>query len=465
MSFLAKGFLDGVWYVYDRMLKKTDINFSKVRNQNTKQLESHLGDGAYGITYKNRTKPTNYTRRNGAFKFYYNHNDRPPPNPTANYNKARKIANITGNNNQRLQIVKGYKKNDLPNNVVKRLQGIGRMPTSNNVNLPVIRMPYLGINLEVATEPGNIARTRDIPISILIIQCYELMKQIDKIRKKQMRHGDIKIDNIMIHPESGKMTLVDFDHFGNFDGFYGELLNIDNDIKRLSEVVPPEFICIRAMRDTIVYNRNSNKGNDKAKRIRSYSDFMLHRYMEGQLLDFLKCINKNEEEGKEYFLESFNSNISLLDDILKENIKFYDIKSIHAGELMHDTKLINYFMNYFDYYGFGVAMTMFFSKLYPMNKPYHNRSEMDALYEVRTLLMSMCDFARVARPEPETVLKIMEEIMQRNSVSMNQVIHTPVAANYTPSTPVAANHMTRVPTVASRAPVTPRKKLLKKDGT
>lgn len=447
-------FLDGIWHLYDRMFKKTNINFSTLRNQNTKKIKSHLGDGGYGITYKNHTKPTNYTRRNGVFKLYYNHKNRPPPNPTANYNKARKIANITGNNNQRLQIVKGYKKNDLPNNVVKRLQEIGRMPTSNNVNLPVIRMPYLGINLEVATEPGNIARTRDIPISILIIQCYELMKQIDKIRKKRMRHGDIKIDNIMIHPESGKMTLIDFDHFGNFEsGFYGELLNIDNNITTLSEVIPPEFICIRAMRDTIVYNRNSNKADDKAKRIRSYSDFMFHRYIEGQLLDFLKCINKNEEEGKEYFLESFNSNISLLDDKLKESIKFDD-----EGQLLPNTQLINYFMNYFDYYGFGMAMTMFFSKLYPMNKPYHNHSEMDALYEVRALLMSMCNFARVARPEPETVLKIMEEIMQRNSVSMNQAIHTPVAANYTPSIPVAANHMTRVPTVAIRAARTPRKK-------
>jgi len=74
------------------------------------------------------------------------------------------------------------------------------------------------------------------------------------------------------------------------------------------------------------------------------------------------------------------------------------------------------------------------------------------------LLMSMCDFARVARPEPETVLKIMEEIMQRNSVSMNQVIRIPVAANRAPSILDAANHMTRVPTVAIRAARTPRKK-------
>ena len=115
-------------------------------------------------------------------------------------------------------------------------------------------------------------------------------------------------------------------------------------------------------------------------------------------------------------------------------------------------------MNYFDYYGFGMAMTMFFSKLYPMNKPYHNRSEMDALYEMRALLMSMCDFARVARPEPDTIVKIMEDIMLRNSVSMNQAIRIPVAANYKSSIPVVANHMTRVPTVAIRAARTPRKK-------
>ena len=450
---------DIFWWMYDRMFKKTNINYSKIRNQNTKQLKSVLGVGTYGITYKNRTKPTNHTRRNGAFKLYYN-DLQLKPNPTANYNKARKMANITGNNNQRLQIVKGCKKSDLPNNVTAHLIETGGMPTCNdNSDLPIIRMPYLGINLEDATEDANITRTRDIPISILIIQCYQLMKQIDKIRKKQMRHGDIKIDNIMIHPESGKMTLIDFDLFGNFEGgFYNDLIKVYGEITKLSEIFPPEFICIRAIRDTIVYNRNSNKGNNKAKRIYSFSDFMFGRYMKGRILEFLECINKNEEEGKEYFLESFKSNISLLDGMFKESIKFYDETSKYAGQLMYDTRLINYFMNYFDYYGFGIAMTMFFNKLYPMNKPYHNHSEMDALYEVRALLMSMCDFARVARPEPDTIVKIMEEIMLRNSISTNQEVRIPVATNYAPIAPIATNSVPRIPVAASRAPVTPRKK-------
>ena len=103
-------------------------------------------------------------------------------------------------------------------------------------------------------------------------------------------------------------------------------------------------------------------------------------------------------------------------------------------------------------------MTMFFNKLYPMNKLYHNHSEMDALYEVRALLMSMCDFSRVNRPEPDTVLKIMEEIMLRNSISTNQAIRIPVATNSAPIAPVATNYAPRIPVVASRAPVTPRKK-------
>ena len=455
MSFVV----DGLWHMYDRMFKKKNINYSTLRNKNTKQLESLLGDGGFGITYKNHTKPTNYTRRNGAFKFYFNH-PQLKPNPTANYNKARKMANITGNNNQRLQIVKGCKKSDLPNNVTARLIEIGGMPTCNdNSDLPIIRMPYLGINLEKATEAANIARTHDIPISVLIIQCYELMKQINKLRKKRMQHGDIKTDNIMINPESGKMTLIDFDLFENFDnGFYGGHLNVDNNIKKLSIVLPPEFICIRAIRDTIVYNRENNKGNNKAKRIRSSSDFMFSRYVKGGILEFLECINKNEEEGKEYFLESFKSNISLLDGMFKESIKFYDETSNYARQLMYNARLINYFMNYFDYYGFGIAMTMFFNKLYPMNKLYHNHSEMDALYEVRALLMSMCDFSRVNRPEPDTVLKIMEEIMLRNSISTNQAIRIPVATNSAPIAPVATNYAPRIPVVASRAPVTPRKK-------
>jgi len=116
-------------------------------------------------------------------------------------------------------------------------------------------------------------------------------------------------------------------------------------------------------------------------------------------------------------------------------------------QTVRNKEIVDYFMNYFDYYGFGMVMTMFFNKLYPMNMffnklyPTNNpertlhrenvsnqeiiesfrtmceddisESQIVAFYDMRVLLITMCDFSRKNRPEPDNVFEEMGQIMYK----------------------------------------------------
>jgi len=364
------------------------INFSTLRKKASKSEKSRIGKGAFGMTFKNP---------GGVYKFYFKRvaasNQKVPKHDlNANYNRAHTVATITGNKNQQFQIVNGFTKNDFPNNVRNLLLKIGKMPT-NNTNLPVIRMPYLGIDLHRATNTdGNKAKIRMIPISILMIQCYELMKQIDKIRKKQMCHGDMKIDNIMIDPKTGKMTIIDFDFFAEFKNLYLEYSNIITRIMRtkgtaIPQYIPPEILYIISI----------------GENIDSY--LFYKKYCNGGMMFFLECIGiKGEKDVKDYFDDSFKNNRTYVHPFI------FSITD-NGGNEVRNMKISNNIMNYFDYFGFGMVMTMFFSRLYPKEPNYKNGEERDAYHKMRKLLMNMCDFSIQKRPLPDNVLQEMQQIM------------------------------------------------------
>jgi hypothetical protein len=108
-----------------------------------------------------------------------------------------------------------------------------------------------------------------------------------------------------------------------------------------------------------------------------------------------------------------NSLVSLL-VISIQNQRHYNIDKANQ-------ELINALMNYFDYFRFGMTMTMFFSALYPMNN--HNQfinrknNSLDpvhkAFYDMRVLLIQMCQFSIKDRPEPDTVFTKMGTIVKK----------------------------------------------------
>lgn len=367
------------------------IHYATLRNKESKERREFLGFGASGFTYGIYTGKSKHPKYVNRVSFNGN-----PNTIKAIHNKAQSMARITGNNQQIVEIVEGFTVNDLPSSIPARMiNKIRKTPI-----LSVIRMPYLGIDLfEAIKHADNITMIRKLPISTLMKQCYKLMKQIDELRREQMYHGDIRLENITIHPETGEMTFIDFEFHEPFEVGFNKYIGIDKRLTEISERIPPEFLSIRAVA-VAPYGIKQN-----------YLNHISMYYLNDRMLLFLWYINiKNKENAKEYFEESYISNMAFLLELFEKN----------NNTVTKNEKISDGIMDYFDFFGFGIAMTIFFSTLFPINEPSNNSSEMTAFYSILQLLKSMCHFSIEERPHPDNILEEMQQIMKKISKEARQ---------------------------------------------
>ena len=116
---------------------------------------------------------------------------------------------------------------------------VGTTSFPNGHPLHAVHMPHLGVDM--AHVKDNLELLRAIPVHNMLTHMYELLEKIsllwdDRDKEKQFIHGDVRPPNIMIQPDTGKMTLIDFDW-----------LHPVNNFKRLypfdvSPNIPPELL-------------------------------------------------------------------------------------------------------------------------------------------------------------------------------------------------------------------------------
>lgn len=100
-----------------------------------------------------------------------------------------------------------YKKSYKGRNVSEAIRRKLRIRESNNI-FP-IRMPDLGVSIGKAdTKKGDI---RKVPIPTIIDQVIKVLKQVQTLQHNGSIHGDIRETNVMIHPTTGTITIIDFD--------------------------------------------------------------------------------------------------------------------------------------------------------------------------------------------------------------------------------------------------------------
>jgi len=87
--------------------------------------------------------------------------------------------------------------------------------------LYTLRMPYLGIDIYTLVrdmKPGGMEiRTRSV--LVVLDQVVKLIGQINTLVENEYIHGDVRDTNIMVHPLTGAMTLIDFDWLKPKDEF------------------------------------------------------------------------------------------------------------------------------------------------------------------------------------------------------------------------------------------------------
>jgi serine/threonine protein kinase len=70
-------------------------------------------------------------------------------------------------------------------------------------------MPDLGVSVGTAdTKKGDLRR---VPIPVIIDQIIKVLKQVQTLQHNNYIHGDIRETNVMIHPTTGTITIIDFD--------------------------------------------------------------------------------------------------------------------------------------------------------------------------------------------------------------------------------------------------------------
>ena len=117
------------------------------------------------------------------------------------------IEGIIGpNNGHRINAYRhAYKFKNIPANLQAKFRA------NPDTEIYPVRMPYLGVDF----IPENLLSSRSdiqkVPVGIILAQTLKLLEQVKHIKDRGYIHGDIRETNVMIRPDTGVMTLIDFD--------------------------------------------------------------------------------------------------------------------------------------------------------------------------------------------------------------------------------------------------------------
>ena len=109
------------------------------------------------------------------------------------------------------------------------------------------RMPNAGIS--IASLPGFEAYFASIPVRIILEQCKKLFEQVQILLKNNTVHGDLHAGNVMVHPETGMFTLIDFDWYLPKDEFFHKYNSV-NGFGHYSN--PPESLLMFSLTQWII---------------------------------------------------------------------------------------------------------------------------------------------------------------------------------------------------------------------
>lgn len=138
---------------------------------------------------------------------------------------------------------------------------------SHRTPLTLVRMPDLGKDLQHINK--TYPQIRRVPVQTILEQIQKLIRQTASLAAHDYIHGDIRTTNIMINPETGVMTIVDFDWLMENDefmdeynfGFYSnppEWLLYDL-FDKLMEKVGDRDISVEDVEKTLASNKTNKK--------------------------------------------------------------------------------------------------------------------------------------------------------------------------------------------------------------
>jgi serine/threonine protein kinase len=145
---------------------------------------------------------------------------------------GKKIYELTGNEGHKVsEYTYKYKPRNIDNSLKDKLLSNVEVNIDNIYDqfkpIPMIRMKNLGIDMRHDNLKTAIGKLSEIPATTLLEQVLKVMKQIEIFVTTNYIHGDVRPPNMMINPDTGVITIIDFDLFepvpafmNNNVGFY-----------------------------------------------------------------------------------------------------------------------------------------------------------------------------------------------------------------------------------------------------
>jgi hypothetical protein len=183
-----------------------------------------LGSGSFGMAFKPALPNieddhiVNYP--NNVTKIFFN-----KTNLNKVMNATKNIENLMGKNkgHRMYKYRHKYTVRNLPYKVARKLRKLSKRKTVKKTNrVHLMRMPYLGIDIEkISNLENNIYKEiRKINFEIILRQIQKLIHQTANLAKEKYGHFDIRTPNIVVHPKSGSITIIDFDWLKGIDFFF-----------------------------------------------------------------------------------------------------------------------------------------------------------------------------------------------------------------------------------------------------
>jgi serine/threonine protein kinase len=188
---------------------------------------------------------------------------------------------------------------------------------------------------------------RKTPIKIILEQVLKLYRQVEAILNSGNIHGDIRETNVMIAPNDGKMTLIDFGWLMPIDEFFEQY---DHALGFYSN--PPESILNHNNLLCIMLHPDTRKNIPLTNIADSEFTVKLQTY---------SSKNIYAHQNKDAYIESINDNANYVNQQLDDAVNSYvDCESDDTVK----NKLNEIMTPFFDCYGLSLTMYVLFSKLY-----------------------------------------------------------------------------------------------------
>jgi hypothetical protein len=235
-----------------------------------------------------------------------------------------------------------YESSDIPKSVFDKCKKLRK-------GEPLYPLRLRNLGYDIWNIPKHYKEYRTVPVSVILDQIVKVMTQIQRLVSKHMIHGDVRETNIMVHPKSGDITLIDFDMLYPSDTFYTKA--------HLGFYChPPE---------TFLYNHfkqllQATKDGD---------DRLVNAIFESE--DMLERITKYVEHHSEFEIarsDSLHRSLSVSDLIthLKNSLRFYVtyLDPSFSKEFLQ-TALRETLLPSFDGYGLAFSLLEFIAHVYP----------------------------------------------------------------------------------------------------